>query len=221
MLEDIIGFEDDDEDSSDDDDSNDDSDDEEDDEDSEEGNDSSDSDEEEDEDDDKPVTQKDIRGLKSALKKEREARKLAQRELRKLKAKPKVTKKANSDDSEEDKDQGPSEREVRLAARLRDQAVDQVITKFASKMNFVDIEDAINLVSRKDIDVNQDEDDPTDVIIDEETVEDALKDLIKRKKHLVQAPVSKVRSGSKVTGKNNGKKVTDKEALKKKYRALR
>lgn len=219
----IVGFEDDDDSSDDDDDDSSDDDEEEESEEDE----SDESEESDEEDEDKPVTQKDIKNLKSALQKERKARKIAERDLRKARAAAKKPPPKASDNGDADKgdkeeeDKGPSEREIRLAARLRDQAVDAVITKVASRMNFVDMEDVLRLVNRSEFDINQDEEDPTDVIIDEDGVEDALKALAKKKKYLVATDGDKPKSGSKMSGKGKKSKGADEEALRQKYRALR
>jgi hypothetical protein len=223
-LVDIVGFEgeensDDSDDSSDDDDSEDESEEESEDESEEE------SEDEEESEEGAPVTQKDIKNLKSALRKERIARKRAEREVKSLKSRKPPVKKPAKDESgegEEEEDKGPSEREVRLATRLRDQALDQVITRYASRMNFVDLDDVLRLVNRKDIDVSQDEDDPTEVDIDEEGVEDALKELAKKKKYLVNANGSRQpRSGSKMSGKGKKQTGATDDELREKYRALR
>jgi len=218
----IFGFEGEADDSSDDsDDSGDDSDTSDDSDDSDDTEESDDSDDS-DEDDDAPVTQKDIKGLKSALTKERQARRKLERENKRLK---KTATNGQAEDKKDDQpeDKGPSEKEIRLAARLKTQAVNQIIMSKAATMNFVDIDDVLSLINRDEIDVDQNEDDPSEVDVDVDSVVDALKDLAKRKKHLVKSSNgSAPKSGGKVGGKG-GKNSDglDDEALRNKYRALR
>lgn len=179
---------------------------------------------EESEDDDEKSKSKGTAGLKSALRKERMARKKAERELRKLKAKQ-----SQSDDdekSEEDKDKSKStpdpaaeERATKLARKLRDQAIDNALLKFTEK--FQDPEDVLRLVDRKEIDVDQDEDDPSEIEVDLESVEDAVKALAQKKPHLLKGREGRVQSGSKFGGKKKSKQGLSEEELRKKYPALR
>jgi hypothetical protein len=86
-------------------------------------------------------------------------------------------------------------------------------------------------VRRSDIDFDQDDDDPSEVEVDLDTVMDALKDLARRKPHLVVKKGSgngksdggdgkPAKSGSKGAGKGGDKTKTTEETLKTKYPAL-
>lgn len=234
----IVGF---DEDEDDDDESDEESSEDEDDEEEEEDDDadeSSDEDEDEDEDDEesKPPKKKkkakdeddEAAGLKSALKKERRARKDLQRQLRQLQKqdppKPKPNKsKDKSKDEEEKPDYAAIERSEKLAAKLAEQALDFELDQVARKYKFRDPEDVRRLVDRGEIDVEQDEDDPTQITIDSDDVDRVVKALKKKKPHLVgsgDGNSSKTKSGSKFGG---GKKKTQKgseQKLRNKYPGL-
>jgi hypothetical protein len=219
----LIGFEDDDEDNESEDDEDEDdeeeSDDEEDDDDSDEE-DEEDEDEEDEDDSKSKPKKKNIAGLKSALRKERMGHKKFKRlyEAEKKKNKtPSKTVKDKKDDQEEQEDKGPSERERRLAGRFKDKAIDAEILKFAQKHKFIDPEDAVRLVKRVDIEFDQDDDDPTLIEIDEESVEDAVKELARKKKHLIGKLDRKVKSGSKFGGSKGKSKEASEETLRKTY----
>jgi hypothetical protein len=183
-----------------------------------------DEDEEDDEDDEsKNVTQKDIRNLKKALRSERMARKKFERENKRMKAAARKNGNGQKDsddkkDDEKEEAKGPSEREVRLAARLRDQEIDRVVAKVATRLKFVDPDDAVRLINRRDLDVNQDDEDPTVVDVDEEGVEDILRTIAKKKKYLVGQKVSTTKSGSKMSGGKKGNPGASDDDLKSKYK---
>jgi hypothetical protein len=180
-----------------------------------------DGDDEEEEDDD--GGKEDNTALKSALKKEREARRKLEKENKKLAR----TKKSLEDKDATELDRAKNEatenktKAERLAAKLKQTALDNAIQKKAMNMKFVDLDDALRLVDRELIDVEQDEDEPDDIAIDEKSVEDALKALVTKKPHLVgeQKPPA---SGSKFGGGKNGNKEPDPDqVLIEKYPALR
>ena len=88
-------------------------------------------------------------------------------------------------------------------------------------MKFVDLDDALRLIDRELIDVEQDEDEPDEITIDEKSVDDALKSLVSKKPHLI-GETKPLPSGSKFGGGKHGKQEPDPdEALKDKYPALR
>ena len=72
------------------------------------------------------------------------------------------------------------------------------------------------------IDIDQDEDDPSDVEVDENQLEQALKKLAKAKPHLLgDGSSSGTPTGSKFNGSSKGGKKLDEESLKAVYPALR
>lgn len=224
-LPEIIGFEDEDDgddgdddadDSDDDDESSDDSDD-----------DSSDDDDDSDEDDDEEKP--DVKGLKSALAKERAERRRLAKEVKELKKnqKPPAKKKTKAADDDEDDDDSskPDEeaqrRNEKLAGKLLTNAINTEIIKAAGS-KFKDIDDVLALINRDEIDAEQDDDDPSDVEVDSESVRDAIKQLAKKKPHLVASTNGEgTKSGSKFGGRKKGGANMTEEQLKEKYAALR
>jgi hypothetical protein len=194
------------------------------------GDDSSDDDDSDDGDDDLPDDGKELKG---ALKKEREnARtaskelKKAQRELKRLQAKQEEKDTAEKGETEAAKaaEKKAAEKVTRLATRLRDQAVESAVTKAANKIGFRDADDVMAVLARsnfKDLDIDQDEEDPADIEIDEKSVEKALKAIADKKPHWLIADGETDASGGRF---NRGKKPpvkTTEEQYKEKYSALR
>lgn len=159
-------------------------------------------------------------GLKSALRKERMARKKAERELKRLKSQ---SSKGTEKEPEEEEDTSALEAErskgERLAQRLRDQAIDMVIQKYAK--DFKDTDDAIRFINRADIEVDQDDDDPSEIEVDIDSVKDAVKALAKKKAYLLKTESERAKSGSKFGGKKKNTNEPTDEALRQKYSALR
>lgn len=175
-----------------------------------------------------------IDALKSALRKERIARKAAERENKRLKAAPvkkaaptkKVApKKGEAEEVEEVEDNSAAIAEAerkaqRMATRLREKAVDAVILRYAG--DFQDPGDVLKLVNRSEIEVDQDDDDPSEIEVDEESVEDAVKALAKKKKHLLKSKEQqRSKSGSKMNGRRTKTSEPSDQALRDKYSALR
>lgn len=167
-------------------------------------------------------------GLKSALRKERAERKRLERELRKLGKKPvkKVAKKAETatEGDEEDETseaaQAAEARAEKLGTKLLKNAVDTAILKHGS--DFKSSDELLALVDRKEIDVDQDDDDPSEIEVDEESVRDAVKALAKKSPHLLKSKdARKVGSGSKLGGRSKKSKEPSEEELRKKYPGLR
>jgi len=161
--------------------------------------------------------------LKTALKKERDARRKLEKENKKLSR----VKKSLEDKDATELDKAKNEalenktKTEKLAAKLKQSALDNIIAKKAMNMKFVDLDDALRLVDRDEIDIEQDEDDPDEIEIDEKSVEAALKTLVAKKPHLV-GDAKPPASGSKFAGGRNGSKEPDPEqALIAKYPALR
>lgn len=201
-----------------------------DDEESEEGADDETDDEDDDDEDDESKSKKSTQGLKSALRKERMERKRLARELKKLqRTSPKPDEKSgeNKEDEEEDeksaaavkKAEAAEERADKLAVKLATNAVDTVILKYAN--DFKDVNDVLQFVDRKEIDVDQDDDDPSVIEVDEESVKDAVKALRKSKPYLLKSETERTKSGSKFNGRKKDKTAISDEKLREKYSALR
>jgi hypothetical protein len=69
--------------------------------------------------------------------------------------------------------------------------------------------------------VDQDEDDPSEIDVDLETVEEAVKALKKSSPHLLKTTRSTTKSGSKIGGNSKKKGTMSDDKLKQKYAALR
>lgn len=171
---------------------------------------------------DKGKEKEDNSGLKSALDKERKARKAAEKLARD--AQKIIDDAASKDKSETDQAKDKADKadakSAKLAERLKVTAVDNVIIKLAGGLKFRDLDDALQLIARGDIEVDQDEDDPSDVTVDEKSVKSALEALAKKKPHLIVAEGQGDRSGSKFNGGKKTEKDVDEEALRKQYPAL-
>jgi hypothetical protein len=172
----------------------------------------------------------DTAGLKSALQKERDGRKAMEKELARYKKAEQD--KADADKSEVDRAttqaQRAEEKAAKLAVGFKDSAVRSAILSAAGKAKFLDPSDALRPEVIAAIGVEQDEDDPTNVTIDEATVTAAVKKLATEKKHYIgtgngQTQQQKPpKSGSSFGGNNNqGQGDPEKAALLAKYPALR
>lgn len=164
----------------------------------------------------------DTTGLKSALEKERKAAKEATKALRA--AEKRLAEIDGKDKSEAEKAKELSakaqEKVTKLASRLRSQALETAIEREARALKFRDVDDAIRLTDRDAIEVEQDEDDPSDINIDPKTVKAAVEALAKRKQHLIGEEGDQSPSGSKFGGGTKDKKTLTEEKLKEKYPAL-
>lgn len=161
-------------------------------------------------------------GLKSALQKERQSRRDAERELKRLRTAQEE--RDNADKSEVERAQAAekkaAEKVTALAEKLRTQSVDAAITKAANAAKFRDASDALALINRADITVEQEEDSPEDIEIDEKSVERAVKALAAKKPHLILADGDTEPSGGKFNGGRKDQKQQDEAALKARYPSL-
>jgi hypothetical protein len=164
-----------------------------------------------------------VSGLKSALRKERMRAKKAERELKKLQ-----NGKADQDTKDQsEKDKALKERDAaltkseKLAQRLLKTEMESAIIKAAGKHNFRDLDDVLKLVDREQIEVDQDDDDPSTIEIDDDSVKSAVKKLADDKPHLLVADGDGEPSGSKFGGRKKSKDPLSEEVLKERYSALR
>lgn len=170
----------------------------------------------------------DTAGLKTALERERRDRKAMEKELKTLRKAEEERANANKSEVQRatDAEAKSATKVEKLAARLRTNSVNEAILKAASAAKFRDPSDALRAEVIAAVGVEQDEDDPSDITIDEKTVTEAVKALAKAKPHYIatdtgqqqrQAP----KSGSQFGGsapKNN--LTADEQALAKMYPAL-
>jgi len=165
----------------------------------------------------------DLSGLKGALDKERKLNKNNTKLLKQLQKEKADRETAELGETAAAKKQAEDAagRVTALAAKLKTSAVDSAIVKLATKYKFRDVDDALSQVNRTGIEIEQDEDSPEDVEVDLTTVEAAVKALAEKKKYLIQSEGETDPSGSQFAGERKDKKTLDKEALMKKYPALR
>jgi len=164
----------------------------------------------------------DTTALKSALQKERRARKNNERELKKLQklVNDQGDKEKSDKDKAEETASKAESKAQKLAVKLKDSAIDNAVLKVAQKLKFRDTDDALKLVDRGEIDVEQDEDDPTQIELDEGSVETALQALAKAKPHLILADGQEDKSGSKFGGSRKSPETLQDDKLKAAYPAL-
>lgn len=176
-----------------------------------------------------------VDGLVNALKAERKQRRQAERRAREAEKKLNAGKKktqdddggddGSNDDSElQEKLRSEQTKTTRLAERLRLREIDAAIIQAAQEVGFIDPTDAVTDFIRGQVEYDQDEDDPADVEVDMDTVEDAVKKLARKKKHLVGEVPDKNRqkSGSKFRKKaGEDDKSTMEKTLAANYPSLR
>lgn len=176
----------------------------------EEGNDEGDEDEEDEEDDSKDDA---YEGLRTALTKERKLHRTekrgrikAERELEAANAKlaAGTNKESEAINDLQTRLDGALEKNTSLARSLAKQAVHTAIKEAAGKAGFIDPEDALSVA--RDIEVDQDDDDPTQVEVDKALVKAAVMALAKKKPHLVnKKQQDRVVSGSSARRTNGSR----------------
>ena len=147
------------------------------------------SDNDSDDDDDDSNDPDDRKELKGALANERRLRKAAEKEAAKAKKEKDDRDLAEKSELEQatTKLQKSEEKVTKLAAGFRNKAVNSSIEKAAEKLGFIDIDDALNGVDRSKIEVEQDDDDPSDVTVDDGQVAQLVKALAKKKSHFLKS----------------------------------
>jgi hypothetical protein len=165
-----------------------------------------------------------VDNLKKALAAERKLQKQTARELKRAQRKQQTVDDKEASDLQKLQTERDAEkaRTQKLASSLLKNAVDLEITKAARGMKFRDPDDALSLINRDDLAVDQDEEDPSDIDIDSDTVEAALKKLAEKKPHLLIADGDDDASAPKFGGKKvKTPSTTDPEYLRGQYPALR
>lgn len=171
--------------------------------------------------------------LKGALKKERENAKKATKDLKVAQRELKKLQTAAAEKDAGDKDavtKATSEatkaqnKVAALATKLRDTAVENAVSKAARTLGFRDADDVMAVLARnnfKDLDIDQDEDNPAEIDIDEDSIKTALKALAKKKPHWLIADGEEEPSGGRFNGGTKPPKKTTEEGYREKYSALR
>lgn len=175
-------------------------------------------------DDDEDLDEDDPKALKLALarerkkaKDERRLRRKAERDARRAKSKDEE----DADEKEAEKARKRAEaadsKVTRLADKLLRQSRDAAILEAARNAGFIDPSDALTDTIRNAVEYDQDDDDPSDIEIDEDSVEEAVTKYAKKKQHLVgKGTDTSTRSGSR-RGKRKSSDDLDEKVLESNY----
>ena len=174
-------------------------------------------------DNDKTEDKSDNANLLKALQAERRARAAAEKEAKALK-KAQDERELSEKSELEQAQTRLQERETRaqeLASALLNRDLNDAIRKAAQAAQFIDTDDAIAGVDRNKLSYEQDEDDPTQVTIDEKSVEREVKALAAKKRHFIRTGTDDGEpSGSQFGGKGGGSKGDREKTLRSKYPTL-
>jgi hypothetical protein len=162
-------------------------------------------------------------GLKSALQAERADRKKLEKEVKQLRKLREDAENADASEAEKARKEAEAAKGsvTALSVKLRTTVVDNEITRFAAQMKFRDLADALLYVNRSSIEVEQDDDDPADIEVNEATVEAAVKALAKKKPYLLQADGDVDETGGNVGRRGKKDDALSDDALRARYPALR
>ncbi|WNO27789.1 scaffolding protein [Microbacterium phage Huwbert] len=172
---------------------------------------------------DKASKDKDLAALQKALAAERRNNKKLDRENRKLKAgKTEESEQEQADlETERNRSREATQKAEKLAAGLLQRDLNAAIEKAARAAGFLDPDDAIAGVDRTKIDFDQDDEDPTDIDIDEDTVKAAVKALATKKPHyLTRGTEDGDATGSPFGGSRKKGKKTDADTYRELYPSL-
>lgn len=176
----------------------------------------------------------DLEGLRKALKSERDLRRKAEKGLKLTDREKRKLEKAQADiKAAEDGEvaaaktaaEKSAQQVTKLAGQLRQNALEGAITRAARALKFRDPDDAITQLQRSNfagIDIDQDDDDPSDIEINQKTVDKAVKAIATAKPHWLIAAGDGSPSGSSFNGgKPDGGKVDKNKEYAERYPALR
>lgn len=162
-----------------------------------------------------------VKGLKSALAAERKANKEAAKKLKAFE--DAEEERANANKSEVEKANAAAEKATTKAAKLASgllkRDLDAAI-KAAAK-DFIDPNDALELVDRSSLVFEQDDEDPTDITIDEKTVIAAVKSLAAKKPHFLKTGTDDGEASGSQFGTQKKQKSKADEAYLERYPSLR
>ena len=167
-----------------------------------------------------------VRGLKSALEKERQANRAKEAELRELRElkreKEEAALKEKSElEQAQIREQRAEARAQKLAEGYLRQSLDNAVKSAAAKANFIDPEDALAGVDWESITYEQDSENPDKVTIDEQAVAREVKKLATKKPHFIKRGTDDGEpSGSPFGGSKQKKQATTEDQLKAKYPGL-
>lgn len=163
-----------------------------------------------------------LEGLKAALRRERQINRENTRKLNRLERQTKQKTDAEQSELERTKEELASSttRTQQLAEGFLKVQLDRLIEKAASKAKFRDTDDALRMVDRSLITYDQDDENPSDIDVDEKTVEEAVKKLAAAKRHLITSGTDDGEPTGGQFGTKKGKKPTTEEELQRKYPSL-
>jgi len=167
-------------------------------------------------------SKEDFEAVQKALDAERRITKRQERELKRLR----ITQETGKEEKQEDLERTRQESEAvkaqnqKLAAGLLTRDVDAAIREAAKDAKFIDPEDAVNGVDRSKIVAEQDDEDPTDIFVDETTVQAAVKALATKKSHFIRSGTDDGDATGSPFGGSKKKKQQDEEALRELYPSL-
>ncbi|MCA1800480.1 MAG: hypothetical protein LC687_05015 [Actinobacteria bacterium] len=164
-----------------------------------------------------------LEGLKAALRRERQINRENTKKLTKLERESTRRSQTEQSELERTKEElsASSTRAKTLAEGFLKVKLDRAIEKAAAKARFRDTDDALAMVDRSAIVVDQDEENPADIELDTKSVEDAVKKLASSKRHLISSGTEDdAATGGQFGGKNKQKKLTTEEEYQKKYPSL-
>lgn len=171
----------------------------------------------------KTPTQADIDALQAALEKERRLNKrLTRRQNISQQNKSAEEQKEQVDiETAQNRAREADAKAEKLAAGLLQRDINAAIEKAARDMKFLDPDDAIAGVDRSLIESDQDDEDPTDILVNEETVRAAVKALAAKKPHFIRTGTDDGEpTGSPFGGRKGGSKKSTDDTLRDLYPAL-
>ena len=163
-------------------------------------------------------TAEDFANLEKALQAERRNNKRLDREVRRLQAAQGQKQETENEDieAERQKSQAAQARAEKLAAGLLRRDIDSAIREAARELKFIDVEDAIAGVDRSAIIADQDDEDPTDIDVDNDSVLKAVKALAAKKSHFIRKGTD---DGEPTGNPNGGSRKRNKATAEEAYRA--
>ena len=163
------------------------------------------------------------KGLRSALAAERKANKDREKELKTLRKAKDDRDLSEKDEVEQanTKAERATARADKLAAGLLKRDVDSAIRTAAEAAGFIDVSDALDGVDRSLLSIDQDEDDPTVITLDDKAVALLVKNLGIKKPHFLKKGTDDGEPSGSQFGRRSNRKQTDDEAYKESYPSLR
>lgn len=180
-------------------------------------------------DDKKKSKEDDNAELLKALRSERKERKKLARELKRTQREKSSKKDSEDEQALGEKLTASEARVAKFGPKFRTLALNAVIREEAKDLGFVDMDDVLTGIDREDIDVEQDDEDPSEVTIDRDSVKEALAELKEKKPHWLKSSKDEdededeerpVKSGSKMSGKKKKGTKTDEQTLRTRYPSL-